>query len=104
MRSTIAIHTLTLTIAIVAVVFAVWPVVADAPWEDELVGVQPVDRTAEIRCEGALSYRDGIVEAGQYSSGRSFLPNEESVPGNPDGVPNYGEALAEAEAEIDRYC
>ena len=98
MRSTIAIHTLTLTIAIVAVVFAVWPVVTDAPWENDAV-----DRTAEIRCDGALSFRETIIEAGPFSQG-SFTERFSTGPGNPGGVENYDAQLAKAEREISRYC
>ena len=37
-----------LIIAVVASVFAIWPVVANAPWEDDAPVVE--DRTDEIRC------------------------------------------------------
>ena len=47
---TIAIHALTLTIAIVAIVFAVWPAVGDAPWETEVV-LTPVTVRQPTRCE-----------------------------------------------------
>ena len=36
----------TFTIAVVAAVFAIWPAVADAPWEDETV-VQPTPVQAQ---------------------------------------------------------
>ena len=56
---TIAIHILTLTIAIVAVVFAVWPVVGDAPWEEEVtrierIGEKQVPVTRDQLCQSAL--------------------------------------------------
>lgn len=43
---------LSLTLAVTASVFAIWPVVADAPWEnnDVPVVVQPVQREPS-RCE-----------------------------------------------------
>ncbi len=91
MRSTIAIHTLTLTIAIVAVVFAVWPGVGDAPWEEDVVVVEPVDRTAKLRCEGALSFRDEAVSALGFASDR-FRARD------------VRDEIAKAEGEIDRYC
>ena len=47
---TIAIHILTLTIATIAIVFAVWPAVGDAPWETEAV-VTPVTVRQPTRCE-----------------------------------------------------
>ena len=93
----------TFSVAITASVFAIWPVVADAPWEDSA----PVeeDRTNQIRCEGALSYRNSIIEAGPYSSGgESLLPRRDTGVGNPDGVRNYESALGQAAREIARYC
>ena len=49
-----------LTLAIVASVFAIWPVVADAPWEDG------TSRTDELRCEAALSWKADLqlIQAG----------------------------------------
>ena len=64
MRALIAALIFTLAVAVTASVFAIWPVVADVPWEDEPVVVQPVDRIAEIRCEGALRLRETWVERG----------------------------------------
>ena len=78
----------TFAIAVVAAVFAVWRVVTDAPWEDTApIIVQPVDRTAEIRCEGALRYRDEAVAA--------FATQRMSF---------FTDRIEDAEAEIDRYC
>ena len=86
MRALIAALVVTFTIAVVASVFAIWPVVADAPWEKNAV-VQPViDRTAEIRCEGALSYRDSLIAA---SAGEIW---------------RYESQLDEADREISRFC
>ena len=79
-------------IAIVAAVFAIWPVVSDAPWED-------TDTTA-IRCEGALDFRELIVDAGEYRAG--LLPI--GVAQNPDGIEDYDAQLAKAEREISQYC
>ncbi len=96
-------------IAIVASVFAMWSVVADAPWEEGVVAVptlMPLDRTRELRCEGAYGLRDAIIIAGPYVS--EYVPREGSSrrarSGNIGGVRNYTFALANAEAEIDRYC
>ena len=60
MRLMIAALAVTLAIAIVAAVFAIWPVVADAPWEDEIVVPTPVvvDRTDDIRCQGGIDLRE----------------------------------------------
>ena len=104
MRLLIAALAITLAVAVTASVFAIWPVVADAPWENDTPVV--VDRTAELRCQGALDYRNSIIEAGRYSSGgeSQFFPNLDRGPGNPGGVRNYEEALGQAEREISRYC
>ena len=76
---TIAIHALTLTIAIVAVVFAVWPVIGDAPWEEEVVVVPTVDRTKEIRCEAALELREATILEGFRRDGPSRTANEREI-------------------------
>ena len=47
---TIAIHAVTLGIAVAALFFAVWPVVGDAPWETEAVAT-PVTVRQPTRCE-----------------------------------------------------
>ena len=91
----------TFAIALTASVFAVWPAVGDAPWEED-----PADRTAALRCEGALALRVSVIEAGEYSAGSS--PGARGFadrgPGNPDGLRDYDQQLSKAEREIDRYC
>lgn len=57
-----AIAVAALALAIVASVFAIWPVIANAPWEDD-PGVAVEDRTEEIRCAGALRLRESATEA-----------------------------------------
>lgn len=43
---------LTLVIAVTASVFAIWPVVADAPWEEDVVVPTPVVRERQLsECE-----------------------------------------------------
>ena len=42
---------LVLIVAVVASVFAIWPVVADAPWEEEAVVVEA--EAPDPRCEAA---------------------------------------------------
>ena len=91
MRALIAALVLTLAIAVTASVFAVWPVVTDAPWEDD-VSVPVVDRTQEIRCEAALDLRETIVRQGRYNRG------------NQSGLLDYEDVLRDAEREIDRFC
>ena len=83
-----------LAIAIVAAVFAIWPVVTDAPWEDEVpTPVVVSDDTDAIRCEGALSLRGIAVEALGSRSDVFFT-----------GYQNIEAELAKAEREISRYC
>lgn len=107
MKIVLAALFVTSAIAIVAAVFAFWPVVADAPWEDDAG-----DRIVELRCEGALALRVSIIEAGEFSPG-SFSGGRRScsgdapiaaVPGNPSGIADYDKALADAENEIHRFC
>ena len=60
MRFMLAALVATAAIAITAAVFAIWPVVTDAPWEDEIVVPTPVvvDRTDDIRCQAAVDLRE----------------------------------------------
>ena len=81
-------------IAVTASVFAIWPAVADAPWENEPVVVE-----STVRCEGALDFRVSIIDAGEYSSGLAIGRAQ-----NADGVRDYDTQLAKAENEIRRYC
>ncbi len=102
MRALIAALAITFTVAIAASVVATWASVADAPWEDSVPVVQPVDRTQEIRCEGALNYRNAIIEAGPARRDLGGIFYERT--GNPAGVEDYDGELAKADREIDRYC
>ena len=86
-------------IAVTASVFAIWPAVADAPWEDEPVVVE-----STVRCEGALDFRVSIISAGEYSRGGGLRIGSDGVPGNPSGLRDYDTQLAKAENEIRRYC
>ena len=88
MKLLLAALAVTFAVAVTASVFAIWPAVADAPWEDEAPGAtEPVDRTRELRCEGALRLREQtMAQAGEWSDTR---------------LRGY---LADAEREIDRYC
>ena len=87
-------------------ILAIWPVVADAPWEDS-APAPVVDRTDEIRCEGAL----GLRQAATTAIG-SLQPAE---PFSGSGIASFGgidrvqlkalqDQLAQAEREISRYC
>ena len=98
---------MTFVIAVVASVFAIWPVVGDAPWEDDAPAVVDDrigdnDTTSDTRCEGALSLRASVIAAGRLNPGRIPVLGEE--PSNPGGLADYDAQLAKAEREIDRYC
>lgn len=80
----------TSTIAIVAAVFAIWPVVADAPWEDDTVVAEDGDNA--IRCGAALELRGAAMQTLREEPRNSF---------------SYQEADSQhdfAQREIDRYC
>ena len=99
MRPLVAALIVTFAIAVTASVFAIWPVVADAPWEEDTTAPVVEDRRYEIRCEGALRFRITIIEAGRFE--REIF---EGAGHNLDGVVNYEFQLANAEREIIRYC
>ncbi len=62
MRLQLAALIATSVIAIVAAVFAIWPAVADAPWEDsEQPAPVVVDPTTEIRCQAGLDLRERLL-------------------------------------------
>ena len=91
MKLLLAALAVTFAIAVVASVFAIWPVVADAPWEDDVpTPVAVEDGTDSIRCEAALGLRSSLVLAGR-PLGEFFLRD-------------YEADLANAESEINRYC
>ena len=62
-----------LSLAVVASVFAIWPVVADAPWEESKI-VQVEVAPTEDRCEEALARMDGLLDLADLLDGA-----EESV-------------------------
>ena len=77
---------LALSIALVGATLATWPVVADAPWENErIAGPTTGD---ERRCEAALTMRE-----------RAIFDKDSTL--NREGRLRF---LEQAEAEIDRYC
>lgn len=99
MKLQLAALILTLAVAATAAVFAIWPVVAHAPWEG-----QGTTSTEAMRCEGALTFRDAVIAAGQYSPGYSSSLGSGPVQGNPSGLPDYAAELSKAEREINSYC
>ena len=54
MKFLLAALAVTSTIAVTASVLAIWPTVADAPWEDEM-------SLRELNCEAALGMRNELV-------------------------------------------
>ena len=92
MRLLIPALILTAAVAVTASVFAIWPVVADAPWENDVpIAAPPIaDNSEALRCQGALDYRAAIVTANPSTSATTefFLQR----------------LLDDAEREITRYC
>ena len=95
-----------LAAAVIAILagLAIWPAVADAPWEQE-THVDEVEETTDVRCEGALDFRNTVIEAGKYRSGSfNFNTGATANNGNPGGLRDYEAQLQKAEREIARYC
>lgn len=94
MKLQLAALVLTMAVAVIAAVFAIWPVVADAPWEDSSPPAitQPTGSKDAIRCQGALSFRDTVIAAGRFGGN------------NPGGLRDYAAQLSKAEREIATYC
>ncbi len=105
MRLLIAALVVTLAIAVPASVFAIWPVVADAPWESEVAVAESTDT---LRCQGALDYRVAVV-ANPPTRGHSG-PGTLSLGSPPLPVVAVTDQAAlqrlldQAEREIARYC
>ena len=91
MRLLIAALVFTLAIAVTASVFAIWPAVADAPWEDSTAP----DRTDEIRCQGGLDYRTAAL---------ANPPTRVLVGVAVTDQEALQRLLGQAESEIARYC
>ena len=68
-------------------VFAIWPVVADAPWEDTTVIVE----SEEVdRCEAALRFRDTATLALQGTTRGALI--------------TAWDQIKDAEREVSRFC
>ncbi len=82
----------TFAVAVTASVFAIWPAVADAPWEDDAPPpvVQPVNRSQEMRCQAALDLRERVLF--------------DSEPSNDAAREAWVKLYREAESEIEVYC
>ncbi len=75
MRLMLAALIATTAIAIVAAVFAIWPVVADAPWEDELPTPVVVEERTERCRRMEQAYLDSVVIEASYEI-REYLREE----------------------------
>lgn len=109
MRALIAALALTLAVAVTASVFAIWPVVADAPWEDDV----PVAESSDaLRCQGALDYRTAIASnppTHRVTEDRKITISPPTLPDPREGVVVTDQdalqrLLDQAEREIDYYC
>ena len=94
-----------LAAAVIAILagLAIWPAVADAPWEQEASAPVIEDGTDEIRCEGALNLRLAVIESGIIRISSGSLNNPGDVGGGILTQSEYNRQLAQAEREIDRY-
>lgn len=77
----------TFAVAVTASVFAIWPAVADAPWEDATPTPPRPAQTNEIRCQEALDLRERYLFENPYREAEAWTA-----------------AMENALEEIDRYC
>ena len=84
-------------IAVTASVFAIWPAVADAPWEDDAPAVVVEDGRDVMRCESALELRDDVLADGREAH-HTGVRNPETW------QENYERQFSFAESEIQHYC
>ncbi len=84
-------------VAVTAAVFAIWPVVADAPWEHSseiVVSDSSHEPVNSLRCEAALELRmTALTDGGASSRFRSYR----------NAVQPLG-LFEKAEQEIGRFC
>lgn len=87
-------------------VVALWPVVADAPWENDVSA--PIESsTNELRCEGGLALRtEALAGLGQVKvNPLIFSRDADRQPETPASVIEELERrLVQADGEIARYC
>ena len=67
---TIAIHAVTLGIALAALFLVSWPIVGDAPWEEEIVIPTPITIQQPTECEILL---DQVAASQTEIAARRFL-------------------------------
>ena len=97
---------LTLAVALTALVLATWPVVADAPWENEVAAVENNDA---LRCQGALDYRAAVAanpptRAGGGRQGNAVLGTSSIPPVAVTDQDLLARLLTSAQSQIDRFC
>ena len=93
MRLLAAATVMSIVLAATAAVFAIWPVVGDAPWEEKAPVPSETARD-EIRCEGALRLREAALGTLQGADRAAIFGLRSTV----------DDALEDAEREIERYC
>ena len=98
---------LVLVVAIVASVFAIWPAVADAPWEQESVVVE--SEAPDPRCEASLIMKaEARVAHALIPKGPAvfLVPIGESsaTPNDVEARRELEELIEEADRDIRRYC
>lgn len=80
---------------LVSSIFSIWPVIADAPWEETITVpiVAPREPTwterDRVNCEGALGYRNIVMEAIARPGSNRF---------------SYIHMLLDAKAKIASFC
>ena len=85
---------LSLTVTMAAVVFAIWPVVADAPWEsDETPALQQIDHRCDTAIAVVAQARVALAQNGPSRSVDTYLAEQD-----------LQDEIERAEREINRYC
>ena len=71
-------------------VFAIWPVIADAPWEDSAVVRTTPEPERVDRCEAALRFRDAATLALQGTTRGALIAARDQI--------------GAARREVSRFC
>ena len=94
---------LVLIVAVVASVFAIWPVVADAPWEDEAAVVTEEAEAPDPRCEAAhIMKAEATVSLAGVPD--SFLNSVVETNKRDSIKRQLGTIIEEAGRDIRRFC
>ena len=93
---------LVLIVAVVAAVFAIWPAVADAPWEEEAVIVVEAE-APDPRCEAAqIMKAEAAVSLALVPRGGIVSLAESALRGN--ATRQLEDIVESADGDIRRYC